>query len=46
MKDLTEEQKRALIILIEAVINGKRFRLYTTSEWEMINYVLKHLKHE
>jgi len=46
MKDLTEEQKRALIVLIEAVIKGKRFRLYTTSEWQMISYVLKYLEYE
>ena len=46
MKDLTEEQKKALIILIEAITKGKRFRLYTTSEWQMLNYVLKYLEYE
>jgi len=46
MKDLTSEQKEALIILVEAVIKGKRFRLYSKQEWQMINYVLKYLKYE
>ncbi len=46
MKDLTEEQKKALIILIEAIIKGKRFRLYTNSEWQMLSYVLKYLQFE
>jgi len=44
MKNCTKEQNAALIILIEAVIKGKRFRLYTNSEWQRISYVLNYLK--
>ena len=44
MSELTDEQVMALNILIQALIKGKRFRLYSDREWNILQSMLKYLE--
>jgi hypothetical protein len=44
MSELTDEQVKALNILIQALIKGKRFRLYNDREWNILQSMLKYLE--
>ena len=44
MSELTDEQVMALNILIQALIKGKRFRLYNDREWNILQSMLAYLE--
>jgi hypothetical protein len=44
MTELTNEQVQALNILIQALIKGKRFRLYSDREWKILQSMLQYLE--
>jgi len=44
MTKLTDKEIKSINILIQALIKGKRFRIYSEREWHILESMLKYLK--